>query len=399
MMSFFKTQVSFGKASDNKEKMPILIIMKLLFSILMILCVSGLFAAPLEGGYALAPRSSASNEEKAQAYMNARKKVIEAAKKYLGVPYRYGGMTTGGLDCSGFICLSFQDALNVSLPRSAAGLYTWTDRIPLDKAQPGDFLFFRTGTNNNITHVGIYLGNRRFIHAASAGQHTGVIYSSLNEQYYERTYAGAGRAFPEAPASFTIDDNTSVAGGSSAGAEQRSLNNRNTNTSAGGGHLLAGIAAAPIWNGFIKGGELVRGVSSQFFLYADTGSLGARMVFGLELRPEYDGALGIFNLPITLSWGPNDKIRIFAGPVLCIGDAVLTTESGDHYYSRGTSWLATIGITAAPFAIKSPAGDFTPYIEVAWQSYISDENNPGIEADFAAGFRFSTGLRWLIKIK
>jgi hypothetical protein len=64
-------------------------------------------------------------------------------------------------------------------------------------------LFFRTGANANITHVALYLGNRRFIHSASAGANTGVIYSSLDEEYWARTFAGAGRVFPEtAPFAF-----------------------------------------------------------------------------------------------------------------------------------------------------------------------------------------------------
>jgi len=184
--------------------------MKLFFSIALIFCASGLFAFPLEGGYALAPNSTASKEEKALAYMNARRKVIEAATNYLGTPYKYGGMSASGMDCSGFLCQSFKEALGVSLPRSSSSLYTWTVRVTLEKAQPGDFLFFRTGTGSGITHVGLYLGSRKFIHAASSGPKTGVIYSDMDERYWANAYAGAGRAFPEAPADFKIDEKSSL---------------------------------------------------------------------------------------------------------------------------------------------------------------------------------------------
>ena len=171
--------------------LPIISVMKILFSFMLIFSAVWLFAAPLEGGFA--------TEEKAQAYLNARLKVIEAAKKHEGVPYLFGGMTPRGLDCSGFIGLSFRDALGITLPRSASGLHSWSERIPYEKAQPGDFLFFRTGATQNITHVAIYLGNRSFIHSASAGARTGVIISSLNENYWFNAFAGAGRAFPEIP--------------------------------------------------------------------------------------------------------------------------------------------------------------------------------------------------------
>jgi probable lipoprotein NlpC len=181
--------------------------MKLLFLIILVsvsaVFSASLFAAPLETGHALAPGASASPEERTQAFMNARLRVIEEAIKYAGTPYRFGGLSTSGLDCSGLLILSFRDALGASLPRSASSLYSWVVRIPVERVQPGDLVFFRTGSTNNITHVGLYIGNRRFIHAASAGSQTGVIYSSLNEQYYIQTFAGAGRAFPEAPSDFS----------------------------------------------------------------------------------------------------------------------------------------------------------------------------------------------------
>jgi probable lipoprotein NlpC len=172
--------------------------MRFFFSSILMFFVCGfLFSAPLETGFKLAPEVSAPKEEKARAFVEARKKVINAAVKYEKTPYRYGGITSKGLDCSGFIYLSFKDALGVSLPRSTSALYSWVEKIPLERAQPGDLLFFKTAGNNNITHVALYLGGRRFIHSASAGLKTGVIFTSLDEGSWSRTFAGAGRAFPE----------------------------------------------------------------------------------------------------------------------------------------------------------------------------------------------------------
>ncbi|MDR3019552.1 MAG: C40 family peptidase [Treponema sp.] len=383
--------------------------MRFLFSVILIFSAFGLFAAaPLEGGYSLAPRSSASPEEKARAYQEARGRVIRAAAKYENVPYQYGGMTTSGLDCSGFICLSFKDALGVSLPRSAAGLHSWTEKIPLANAQPGDLLFFRTDRTGNITHVALYLGSRRFIHAASAGLKTGVIYNTLDEGSWSHNFAGAGRVFPEVIAGYQpvlagtntppllIGDPSSSSG--SWGGSLPDIASE-PSFSTGDGRLLLGAAFAPTWVGFLKDASIVRGFASQLRLGADTYSLGKRMIFGLEVRPEYDGALGVFRLPITLSWGPNDQIRIFAGPVFSFGDAVLSTEDGERYYSGGTSWLGTIGLTAAPFIFETKSGEWAPYIEAAWQSYFSDNSKGDAASDFSAGFRFSTGIRWTIPVK
>ena len=155
-----------------------------------------LYAAPLEGGFTFAAGGDVTPEERAAMFREARFRVIVDACKYEGVPYRYGGTSKNSLDCSGFVYLSFRDALGVIVPRNAEGLYRWAEKIDIEEAQPGDLLFFRTTSRRNISHVGIYLGDRRFIHSASGGRRTGVIYSSLDESYWARTYAGAGRALP-----------------------------------------------------------------------------------------------------------------------------------------------------------------------------------------------------------
>jgi len=370
----------------------------------------GLFAAaPLEDGFALAPRASASQDEKAKSYAEARGRVITAAKKYESVPYRYGGMTKSGLDCSGLICLSFKDALNVALPRSASALHTWSESIPLEKAQPGDLLFFKTDNTGKITHVALYLGDRRFIHSASSGPNTGVIYSTLDERYWARNFAGAGRAFPEAPQGAYANNNTSN-NNTSIASNSRNTDSRNSGadrwvgsfpgagtSSQGNGRILVGAAFAPTWSAFSNDGVL-RGFTSQLRLGADTYFFGPRMLFGLELRPEYDGALGVFRIPLTLSWGINDKFRIFAGPVVSFGNASLSTDEGERYYSGGTSWLGTVGLTVAPFIITTSNGEFAPYVEAAWQSYFSDNAEKNLGADFSAHFRFSTGLRWTMQV-
>ena len=126
---------------------------------------------------------------------NARLMLILAAEKYLGTPYVYGGIDSRGLDCSGLIYASFKDSLNITVPRTADGLYSWTIRIPNEEMKPGDLVFFIT-SGPGISHVGIFAGDGYFIHAPSDGPNTGVIYSRLTESYWNRTFAGAGRAIP-----------------------------------------------------------------------------------------------------------------------------------------------------------------------------------------------------------
>jgi len=376
--------------------------MKPLFLTVFFLLTAGLFAAPLESGYARAPAATASQAEKEQAYIDARNKVINAAVKYENVPYRYGGMTKSGLDCSGFVYVSFKDALGVSTPRSSTSLYTWTEKIPLDKAQPGDLLFFKTTGGNSISHVGIYLGNGHFIHAASSGPATGVIYSTLNEQYWSRSYAAAGRVFPETAgynAVYASANKSEKPSASTDGGWSKPVGPPASSASSGSTRFLFGFALAPTWNGFLKDGNVVRGMTSQFRLAADTDFFGPRMIFGFETRMEYDGALGVFRLPFTLSWGFNDKYRIFAGPVISIGDPSISTGGEERAYSGGTSFLGAVGFTAAPFIFKSAAGEIAPYFETAWQYYISNNESRNYNADISAGLRFSTGIRWTKQIR
>jgi probable lipoprotein NlpC len=125
---------------------------------------------------------------------DARARLIEAAQKYRGVPYRYGGMSRSGLDCSGLVYLSFRDSLKVEVPRRSEDLYHWTERLEKAEIQPGDLVFFKR--DGRIFHVGIYIGDGWFFHSASDGPKTGVMYSRLDENFWSRSYAGAGRALP-----------------------------------------------------------------------------------------------------------------------------------------------------------------------------------------------------------
>ncbi|MDR2079730.1 MAG: C40 family peptidase [Treponema sp.] len=125
---------------------------------------------------------------------DARARLIEAAQKYRGVPYRYGGMSRRGLDCSGLVYLSFWDGLKVEVPRRSEDLYHWTERLEKVELQPGDLVFFKR--DGRIFHVGIYIGEGWFFHSASDGPKTGVMYSRLDENFWSRSYAGAGRALP-----------------------------------------------------------------------------------------------------------------------------------------------------------------------------------------------------------
>ena len=115
--------------------------------------------------------------------------VLEVAKQYLGVPYKWGGNTFNGLDCSAFVQQCFR-SVGVSLPRTAREQIAYGLPISSDQLASADRLYF-ANSSGNIVHTGIYIGNGYFIHASS--KHKGVTVSSLSEDLYRRMYAGARR--------------------------------------------------------------------------------------------------------------------------------------------------------------------------------------------------------------
>ncbi len=116
---------------------------------------------------------------------------INIAMSYLGTPYRFAGKSAKGMDCSGLVYRSVLDAFKKKVPRRSDALAQYTQKIRDEDIQPGDLLFFKT--TKRISHVAIYLGAGKFIHAASDGPRTGVVISDLHEPYWRKTYVLAGR--------------------------------------------------------------------------------------------------------------------------------------------------------------------------------------------------------------
>ena len=105
-----------------------------------------------------------------------------------GTPYRIGGLSRRGVDCSGFVHLSFRDLFGITLPRTTLEQRKLGFEVLPHKLQPGDLLFFKTGWFTH--HVGIYLDNRRFLHASTS---KGVMISSLQEEYWQNNFYIAKR--------------------------------------------------------------------------------------------------------------------------------------------------------------------------------------------------------------
>ena len=119
-------------------------------------------------------------------------RLASVISSYIGIPYRWGGMSRQGVDCSGFVCMVYLEVNRAQLPHSTRKLRKQGKSIPLRQARAGDLVFFRTGWARGVNHVGIFLGDGRFAHASSS---KGVIYSNLNENYYNERFVEVRRIF------------------------------------------------------------------------------------------------------------------------------------------------------------------------------------------------------------
>ncbi|MFV2049822.1 NlpC/P60 family protein [Metabacillus litoralis] len=113
---------------------------------------------------------------------------IQESKKYLGVPYLFGGITPSGFDCSGYINYVLKE-YGYSVPRTAADMYASSNLTKVSKPEVGDLVFFTT-YKPGASHAGIYIGNSEFVHASSS---KGISVSKLDESYWNTRYLGAKR--------------------------------------------------------------------------------------------------------------------------------------------------------------------------------------------------------------
>lgn len=118
--------------------------------------------------------------------------IARTAESIVGAPYRYGGSGPEAFDCSGLVYFVHRRH-GIDVPRTAAQQYAAATPVRTRELRPGDLVFFRL-QGRKVSHVGIYAGGDRFVHAPQSGGHVRV--ARLDEDYFRRSYAGAGRFLP-----------------------------------------------------------------------------------------------------------------------------------------------------------------------------------------------------------
>jgi cell wall-associated NlpC family hydrolase len=124
--------------------------------------------------------------------------IARQARDQIGLPYRYGGSDPRrGFDCSGLVAYVHAQE-GIAVPRTAASQFAAARKVDRDELLPGDLVFFRLEPGSRqVTHVGVYVGQGRFVHAPQSGRDVGE--ASLDEPYYRKRFAGAGRFYGEGP--------------------------------------------------------------------------------------------------------------------------------------------------------------------------------------------------------
>ncbi|KAA9331502.1 hypothetical protein F0P96_14770 [Hymenobacter busanensis] len=116
--------------------------------------------------------------------------LLRTVSEWIGTPYRFGSNSKKGTDCSGFVTRVFKEVYGINLVHSSRSMFNNVKRVAKAEMQAGDLVFFRRGPGQPIYHVGIYLADGKFAHAATNG---GVMVSSLEQAYYHRNFYAAGR--------------------------------------------------------------------------------------------------------------------------------------------------------------------------------------------------------------
>jgi lipoprotein Spr len=120
------------------------------------------------------------------------KDLYQYIESWWATPYRLGGSTHKGVDCSSFVQMLMSSVYNIQIPRTAREQKKLTTLVSRDELQEGDLVFFNT--KGGISHVGVYLLDNKFVHAATSG---GVMISDMNDPYWIRKYLSAGRILHE----------------------------------------------------------------------------------------------------------------------------------------------------------------------------------------------------------
>lgn len=343
-----------------------------------------------------------------------RQKLIDYSKEFLGKPYASGGIGPNSFDCSGFVFTVSRESIGVQLPRTTRAIYNFCKEIDGETREAGDLVFFKTTSSGEVSHVGIYLGNSKFIHAASDGPNTGVIISSLKESYWKAHYFCTRRYLPASKSELLSDSDPET-------YEERVVEKSNSGDSVSPGNSKSSLEAKYSGPASSSRKKFVRSDGDSFLesLVID-GSLSFDWSFftpdsfrvnfrgidtmiharyaGKTLQPgagtyiRYDAGTGNVQLPLVVSLTLNEYFRFFAGAVFPLGKPHLSGNSDKRIKNLIFPGIIGVCFSTPGIQIKKT---FVSLVQDIHYTFFNDSDGSALSftKSVGTGLVLATGIR------
>ena len=337
-----------------------------------------------------------------------REKFVAESKKYVGSPYVLGAVGPDKFDCSGLVYFCARESVQKQLPRTAKALYNYCRIVPDKEKEVGDLLFFKTNNTAPITHVGIYIGNNQFISAISDGPNTGVIISSLKQDYWKPRYVACGKFLPsgkrkggdsddfEYEEEFVDEEVAHSGRGNGRGGSSVGGSNVNFKGSsfydpdAEGLNVLAADASLFCDWSLISPNSFMfqwRGID----LHTNVRYVKWALEPGFGIGFRFNYGMGVFQMPLMFSATVNDYFRFYAGPVVTFGNPRMMVTGEDV---KPSFFPGIIGVSLSTPALKIAKTKAQVVQDISYTVFNNPDNSAlSFTNSVSAGLVFFTGVR------
>lgn len=348
----------------------------------------------------------------------ARQKMVDYSKKYVGSPYVLGATGPDSFDCSGFVFSVSRESIGVQLPRTTKAIYNFCSEIKADEREAGDLVFFKTTQKDEVSHVGIYMGNSQFIHCVSDGPNTGVIVSSLKESYWKGKYFATGRylaaskseplsdpvkveeseiieeeVVPATEKTASAKKTSSVTSSSKTASKKKSASSK---PPAFLKKLTVDASASVDWNFFTPDYFRLtfRGFDSMIHVRYE----GSKVRPGVGTYFRYDAGTGNFQLPLVFSLTLSDYVRAFAGPVFSAGTPSLPGNSDEEI--KNSIFPGILGVCWNTPSFKAGKTEISFVQDIHYTVFNkTDSSAMSPSESIPTGLVFATGVRVTLPLK
>lgn len=322
-----------------------------------------------------------------------RESFVAEAKSHVGAPYVFGAVGPDSFDCSGLIYYCARKSVQIQLPRTAKAIYNYCKVVPDKDREVGDLLFFKTTGSDVISHVGIYIGNNQFISAISDGPNTGVIVSSLKQDYWKPKYVCTGKFLKSGISNDVIEEEEVVPEENKKTASKADREFKGSSFRKPDGSFAENVvfdsAAFFDWSLFAPDEVMFRfrGVDLQ------TGVRYAKWVLepGLDLNLRINTSQKLFQIPVLFTATVNDYFKFYAGPVISFGHGCLV---GSDKEIKASVFPGIIGISLATPAIEAGSTKVQVVQDISYTIFNNIDNSALKPMEsIGAGLVMYTGVR------